>query len=54
MKALVVGDIIQDILVMPVGPVQINDDNWSKLEERTGGSQQTLQCGWPPFRSRPI
>ena len=38
MKALVVGDIIQDILVMPVGPVQINDDNWSKLEERTGGS----------------
>lgn len=38
MKALVVGDIIQDILVMPRGPVHQNDDNLAQLEERTGGS----------------
>jgi len=38
MRALVVGDIIQDILVMPETAITNNDDNLAKLEERTGGS----------------
>ncbi len=37
-KALVVGDIIEDIVVMPIGQVQSNTDNESKLVATSGGS----------------
>ncbi len=43
-KALVVGDVIEDILVMPAGPIRPDTDTPSKIRVSYGGSAANFAC----------
>jgi sugar/nucleoside kinase (ribokinase family) len=43
-KILVVGDVIDDILVMPAGEIRLDTDTDSKIQQQPGGSAANFAC----------
>ena len=43
-KVLVIGDVIDDIIVTPSGPIRIDTDTTSKIQSKPGGSGANFAC----------
>lgn len=53
MKALVIGDVIDDIIVVPTGPIRPNTDTASNITHTYGGSAANI-ASWAAFNGADV